>query len=197
MLSLGLSLLGIGKNLLSWLTAGFKWIFASCERVAIALLLALALYLYVDRSSALASAAKWKRTAEVEMALRISNETAYKNAQSIAADMNKRQVAAIKDRYDAIAEKSEIDYEKRLADNKLALNNWMRRQALGRSAGEAGASSPAEVRAETAGTEALPVIPRGFALVPESDLEKTADIQATLAALQQAVIQVMAVDTNK
>lgn len=192
-----LSLLGIGKNVLGWLTAGVKYLFAAWYRIALAVALAAFLWAYMGWTAADKRAMKYKRTAEVEMSLRIANEVAYKDAQKVAADLNKKQVESIKSQYAAIAEKSEIDYEKRLADNKLAISNWMRRQALGRAAGEGGAGSPAEVREEVAGTEAVPVIPRGFALVPESDLDKTADIQATLAALQQAVIEVMAVDTNK
>lgn len=123
---------------------------------------------------------------EKERAAHITTKVGYANAQLVAAELNRHQVAAIKRRYDAIAEKSEIEYEKRLASNKLALNDWMRRQALGRPTESTGAGSATQVQSEAAGTEAVPVIPRGFVIVPESDLDKTADIQATLAALQEA-----------
>jgi len=46
-----LSLLGIGKNLLSWLTAGIKWIFADIHRIAIAVLLGACIWLYVGKAS--------------------------------------------------------------------------------------------------------------------------------------------------
>lgn len=175
-LSLGLSLLGIGKNLLSWLTAGAKWLFAVWYRLAIAALLAVCLWLYVGKSSALASAAKWKRTAEVEMALRISNEVAYKKAQQVAADMNKRQVAAIKERYDAIATETENEYEKRLADNRAALRQWMRAKAAPSIAQSTGAGSAAQMSGE-------PVQDPTEALVPVADLEIAADNYSQLVSL--------------
>ena len=194
-----LRLLGIGGKLMAWGRSAFEWLTGAWYRIVIAMLLGACIWLYVGKSSALASAAKWKRTAEVEMALRISNEVTYKNAQEVAADLNRKQVAAIKERYDAIAEKSEIDYEKRLASNKLALNDWMRRQAqaTGRSGEGIGAGSATEVQTDSTGTEAVPVIPRGFVIVPESDLDKTAVIQATLAALQEAARAIEATKPNE
>lgn len=197
MLSLGLSLLGIGKHIMGWLAAGFKWIFASGERIAIALLLALALYLYVDRSSALASAAKWKRTAEVEMAMRISNEVAYKNAQKAAADLNRKQIEAIQNRYKAIAEKSEILYEKRLTDSRAVVDKFMRSQAVKRPAQGIGASGPAQVQPEVAGEGEMPIVPEGFILLPVNEAYMIAGAYAKLAALQDAAKETMAVDTNE
>ena len=182
---------------LSKISAAIQWLFKAWYRLAIAALLAACIWLYVGKSSALASAAKWKRTAEVEMALRISNEVAYKNAQAIAADMNRKQVAAIKERYDAIAEKSEIDYEKRLASNKLAINNWLRSRTIAGLTEGSRTSTASEVQSEASGTEALPIIPRGFVIVPESDLDKTAVIQATLAALQEAARAIEATKPNE
>jgi hypothetical protein len=175
-LSLGLSLLGIGKNLMGWLGAGFKWIFASGERIAIALALSLCLWLYVGKSSALASAAKWKRTAEVEMSLRIANEVAYKKAQDEAADLNKKQVDSIKSQYAAIAEKEEREYEKRLADNRAALRQWMRAKAAPGIAQSTGAGSPATMPGEL-------VQDPTEAVVPISDLEIAADNYSQLISL--------------
>lgn len=178
MLSLGLSLLGIGKNLLGWLSAGFKWIFASGERIVIALALALCLWLYVGKSSALASAAKWKRTAEQEMSLRIANEVAYRDAQKVAAEMNRHQVAAIKKRYDAIATETENEYEKRLADNRAALRQWMRAKAAPSIAQSTGAGSPATMPGEPVqGTEKTEF------LVSAEDLEIASDNYSQLTAL--------------
>lgn len=148
MMGIALSLLGIGKNLLGWLTAGAKWLFAVWYRLAIAALLAACLWLYVGKSSALASAAKWKRTAEQEMSLRIANEKAYKDAQRVAEDMNRHQVAAIKQRYDAIATETENEYEKRLADNRASLRQWMQARAVVRPPESAGTSGAAPVSAE-------------------------------------------------
>jgi hypothetical protein len=178
MLSLGLSLLGIGKNLMGWLTAGFKWIFASGERVAIALALSLCLWLYVGKSSALASAAKWKRTAESELALRIANEVAYKDAQKVAADLNKKQVESIKSQYAAIAERTEDEYEKRLADNRRSLTLWMQARTIDRDSKGTGTGSatsmPAEVVPGAAQTEFL---------VGAEDLEIASDNYSQLVAL--------------
>jgi len=181
-----LSLLSIGKNVMGWLTAGVKYLFAAWYRIALAVALAAFLWAYMGWTAADKRAVKWKRTAEVEMSLRIANEVAYKDAQKVAADLNKKQVESIKSQYAAIAEKSEIDYEKRLAANKLAINNWLRSRTIEGITSRPRTGPASEVQSETSGTEAMPVIPRGFVIVPESDLDKTADIQATLAALQEA-----------
>jgi preprotein translocase subunit SecF len=171
-----LSLLGIGKNVMGWLTAGFKWIFAVWYRLAIAVLLAACLWLYVGKASETKRADKFKRTAEVEMSLRIANEVAYKDAQKVAADLNKKQVESIKSQYAAIAEKSEIDYEKRLADNRAALRQWMRAKAAPGIAQSTGASSTATVSGE-------PVQDPTEAVVPISDLEIAADNYSQLVSL--------------
>ena len=158
MLSLGLSLLGIGKNLLGWLTAGAKWLFAAWYRLAIAALLAACIWLYVGKSSALASAAKWKRTAEVEMALRISNEVAYKNAQAIAADMNRRQVAEYEERERNHA----ITTDKTIRNNvNLALAGLRARQAAERLANRAGNAETPATASDTSGAGGLPVMDAG------------------------------------
>lgn len=184
------SLLGIGKSALSWLSAGFKWIFASGERVIIAALLAACLWLYVGKTSALAKADKWKRTAEQEMSLRIANEVAYKKAQETAADLNRKQVAAIKERYDAIATETENEYEKRLADNRAALRQWMRTKAAPSVANITGTSGPAEMPGE-------PVQDPKEALVPVADLEIAADNYSQLISLIEWVKKVGEVKPNE
>lgn len=192
-----LRLLGIGGKLMAWGRSVFEWLTGAWYRIVIALLLAACLWLYVGKSSALASAAKWKRTAEVEMALRISNEVAYKNAQAIAADMNRKQIEAIQNRYKAIAEKSEILYEKRLTDSRAVVDKFMRSQAVNRPAQGTGASGPAQVQPEAAGAGEMPIVPEGFILLPVNEAYMIAGAYDKLAALQDAAKETMAVDTNK
>lgn len=171
-----LRLLGIGGKLMAWGRSVFEWLTGAWYRIVIALLLAACIWCYVGWTSADNSAAKWKRTAEVEMALRISNEVAYKKAQQVAADMNKRQVAAIKERYDAIATETENEYEKRLADNRAALRQWMRAKAAPSIAQSTGAGSAAQMSGE-------PVQDPTEALVPVADLEIAADNYSQLVSL--------------
>lgn len=154
------SLLGIGKKLLGWLTAGFKWIFASGERIVIALALALCLWLYVGKSSALASAAKWKRTAEQEMSLRIANEVAYRDAQKVAAEMNRRKVAEYEERERNHA----ITTDKTIRNNvNLALAGLRARQAAqSNSNGSRNAEAPATA-SDTSGTGGVSIVDAGNA----------------------------------
>ena len=159
-LSLGLSLLGIGKNLLGWLSAGFKWIFASGERIVIALALALCLWLYVGKSSALASAAKWKRTAEQEMSLRIANEVAYRDAQKVAAEMNRRKVAEYEERERNHA----ITTDKTIRNNvNLALAGLRARQAAQSNSNRAGTTQAPTPASDTSGTGGVSIVDAGNA----------------------------------
>jgi len=97
-------------------------------------------------------------------------------AQKVAADLNKKQVESIKSQYAAIAEKSEIDYEKRLADNRRSLALWLRSKGSPSQAGSTGAGSPATVSGE-------PVQDPTEAVVPVSDLEIAADNYSQLISL--------------
>lgn len=178
MLSIGLSLLGIGKNALSWLTAGFKWLFAVWYRVALAVALAAFLWAYIGWTAADKRAVKWKRTAEVEMSLRIANEVAYKNAQKEAADLNKKQVENIKAQYAAIAERTEDEYEKRLADNRASLRQWMQARTIERPAKGTGTSSAAAMS-----PEAVPGAAQTEFLVSATDLEIASDNYSQLVSL--------------
>ena len=197
MLSLGLNLLGIGKGTMSWVKAAFGWLFKAWYRVAIAALCVIALYLFLANVSLRRQVLHWKERYTIEATAHITTKVNVANAQKVAADMNRHQVEVIKAKYDAIAEKSETDYEKRIADNRANLAKFMRTQALARVAQGTGTSITSEVQSEASGTEALPIIPRGFVIVPESDLDKTADIQATLAALQEAARAIEATKPNE
>jgi hypothetical protein len=113
----------------------------------------------------------------------------YEGAQAVASQVNKAQVAQIKTEYEKIAAKSENDYEIRLADNRNALDKWMRRQTIKRTAQSAGTSSPAEMPSET--------VPNAEeALVPVSDLEIAADNYSQLISLIEWAKSIGQVKTN-
>lgn len=101
----------------------------------------------------------------------------YEAAQVAAIEINKARVAQIEREYAKIAEKSEIDYEKRIAVNRATLDRWMRSQASKGNPGSTGASEAAPVPGEVvSGTET--------AIVPVSDLKIVADAYAQLDALR-------------
>ena len=107
----------------------------------------------------------------------------YEAAQVAATEINKAKVAQIEREYAAIAQESEIDYEKRIADNRAALDRWMRNQAAKRNTQSTGASEAAPVPGETvSGTET--------AIVPVSDLEIVADAYAQFDALRAWALEV-------
>ena len=107
----------------------------------------------------------------------------YEAAQVAATEINKAKVAQIEREYAAIAQESEIDYEKRIADNRAALDRWMRNQAAKRNTQSTGASEAASVPGEVvSGTET--------AIVPVSDLEIVADAYAQFDALRAWALEV-------
>lgn len=111
----------------------------------------------------------------------------YEGAQLAAIEINKAKVAQIEREYAAIAEKSEIEYEKRIADNRATLDRWMRSQANKGNPSSTGASEAAPVSGETvSGAET--------AIVPISDLEIVADAYAQLDALRAWALEVGKVD---
>lgn len=111
----------------------------------------------------------------------------YESAQVAAIEINKARVAQIESEYAAISEKAESDYEKRIADNRTALDRWMRSQANKGNTSSTGASEAAPVPGEVvSGTET--------AIVPISDLEIVADAYAQLDALRAWALEVGKVD---
>lgn len=105
-----------------------------------------------------------------ERAAHIATKVGYANAQLVAAEMNKKQVEAIKERYDAIATETENEYEKRLADNRAALRQWMRAKAAPSIAQASGAGSPSEMPGEPVqGTEKTEFLVTGEDLKIASD----------------------------
>ena len=111
----------------------------------------------------------------------------YEGAQVAATQINKARVAQIERQYAAISEKAESDYEKRIADNRAALDRWMRSQASKRDTRSTGASEAAPVSGEA-------VSRAETAIVPISDLEIVADAYAQLDALRAWALEVGKVD---
>jgi hypothetical protein len=113
----------------------------------------------------------------------------YEAAQVAATQINKARVAQIERQYAAISEKAESDYEKRIADNRMALSEWMRKQAAKSSTGSTGASEVAPVPGEVvSGAET--------AIIPVADLEIVADAYAQLDALRAWALEVGKVTDN-
>lgn len=132
------------------------------------------------------SASKWQGRAEKALVrLERANKTIsdMKAASEAAKQAALANAARVEAEYKEIADNAKQDYDRALADNRASVERWKlqnRRSATGKGDSTAAATGTEGI----AGTETLPNIPSGFALVPESDLDKTADIQATLVALQ-------------
>jgi hypothetical protein len=117
-------------------------------------------------------------------------EQASKDAKAAALANAQR----VKDEYERISDNAKKDYAVRLADNRAAIERWKLQNRRG-AASQIDSTAAPKVPGGITGAETLPVVPRGFVLLPESDLDKTADIQATFAALQEAARKAMAVET--
>lgn len=138
---------------------------------------------------ALLAALQWQNAKHWQKRYIASEKTVaqYEVGQIAATQINKARVAQIEREYAKIAEKSEIDYEKRIADNRAALDRWMRSQGSKRNTKDTGASQAAPVPSE--------VVPGAeTAIVPISDLEIVADAYAQLDALRQWALEVGKVD---
>ena len=138
---------------------------------------------------ALLAAVQYSNARHWEKRYIVSEKTVarYEGAQLAAVEINKAKVAQIESEYAAIAEKSEIDYEKRIADNRAALGRWMRQQANKGNTQSAGTGEAAPVSSE--------VVPDAeAAIVPVSDLEIVADAYAQLDALIIWALEVGKVD---
>ena len=168
-----LSMLGIGKNLLSWLTAGVKWIFADIHRIAIAVLLGVCIWLYVGKAAETARADK-----QTEVAAKW--ESAYvlvieaQRLATIAAEKNKARVEA---EYQEINNEAEQDYERRIADSRAALQRFLHKNS-GSAASQGDSTSKPEMPAPTVPEAAQALVP-----VRIEDLGIAADNYAQLTAL--------------
>jgi hypothetical protein len=162
----------------------FKVAAAYPLQAAIVALLCLSAWLYWGKQSALDTVAEREATiAQMEQASEDAKAAALANAQRV------------KDEYERISENAKKDYAVRLADNRAAIERWKLQNRRG-AASQIDSTAAPKVPGGITGAETLPVVPRGFVLLPESDLDKTADIQATLAALQEAARKAMAVETT-
>jgi len=185
-LSMAISLLGIGKRLLSWLTECVRWLFKAWYRVAIAVLLMAGVYLFLSNVSLRKQVAHWKERYTVEATAHIKTRVEYTNAQKAAADMNRKQVERIENEYAAIAAKSERNYDALLADSRINLADWMRRsRAAQGSAGRAGTGESATVSGEP-----LQDAAKAEFLVRADDLEIAAENYAQLMALRDWALDV-------
>lgn len=142
------------------------------------------------------SARHWSKLALNEKAAHAASVERYKGAQRVAAELNKAKVERIEREYAVIAEKSEREYDALLASNRASLDRWLRGQASKGNTGSSATGQTTAIQPEITGAETLPIIPRGFVLLPESDLDKVAVIQSTLAALQEAVRQTQVVSVE-
>ena len=155
-----LRFLGIGKTLLSWGRSAFQWLTGAWYRIALAVALAAFLWAYMGWTAADKRAVKWKRTAEVEMSLRIANEVAYKDAQKVAAEMNRRKVAEYEERERNHA----ITTDKTIRNNvNLALAGLRARQAAQSSANRAGNAQAPTTASDTSGTGGVSIVDAGNA----------------------------------
>ena len=154
----------IAKSVIGgWLTkigAAVAWLFKAWYRIVIALLLAACIWCYVGWTSADNRAAKWKRTAEQEMSLRIANEVAYRDAQKVAAEMNRRKVAEYEERERNHA----ITTDKTIRNNvNLALAGLRARQAAQSNPnGTRNAQAPATA-SNTSGAGGVSIVDAGNA----------------------------------
>ncbi len=113
-----------------------------------------------------------------ERAAHIATKVGYANAQKVAADLNKKQVESIKSQYAAIAERTEDEYEKRLADNRRSLALWMQARTIDRNPKGTGTGSATAMPAE-----AVPGAAQTEFLVGAEDLEIASDNYSQLVAL--------------
>ena len=173
MLSFALSLLGIGKRVMGWLSAAIKWIFADIHRIVIALLLGFCVWLYVGKAS------EARRADKMTVAAR-KWETSYVlmvDANRIATEKAKANVKRVADEYERIGNEAEKDYADSLAANHSALERWKlqnRRSAASQDNSATGPEMPTNPMPET--TEAV------FSVRGE-DLEIAADNYSQLVAL--------------
>lgn len=168
-----LSLLGIGKNLLSWLKSGIAWLFADIHRIAIAVLLGCCIFLYVGKQAETRRADKMTTVAAKWESAYVLMIEAQRLA-TIAAEKNKARVEA---EYQEINNEAEQDYERRIADSRAALQRFLRQNSRSAASQGNGTSKP-EMPAPTMPEAAQTLIP-----VRIEDLEIAADNYAQLTAL--------------
>lgn len=187
---IAMKLFGFGKTLLSWGRSALRWIVSDWRHILIALVSLFAAYQWLE-------AGKYQRAHERAVtSLERANKTIadMKAASEAAKQSAIANAARVKAEYERIADNAKITYGRALADNRASVERW-KLQNRRSATGKVDSATATEISTGTVGAETLPIIPIGFALLPESDLDKIADIQATLYALQQAAREVERVQT--
>ena len=175
---------------MSAIRAGIKWALSDWRNAVIVALAVAGAYFVL-------SADKWQGRAERALATveardkTIADMTSASEAAKQAALANAKRVEL---EYKEISDNAKITYDRALADNRATVDRWLRKNNRG-ATGQNNSAAAAEVSTGIAGAEALPQLPAGSVILPESDLDKIADIQATLYALQQAAREVERVQT--
>jgi len=173
MLGMALSLLGIGKRIMSWLAAGVKWIFGAWERIVIAALLCVCVVLYIGKGIESRRADKWATASQ-------KWQTAHElmvTANRLATEAAKANVKRVEAEYERIGNEAEKDYAAGLAANRSNLERWKLQNS--RSATR-NIDSPGQP--EMPG-EPLPPTGEAQFLVTGRDLEIASDNYSQLVAL--------------
>lgn len=87
MMGIALSLIGIGKNILGWIAAGVKWLFAAWERIVIFALLAAVVWFWHGKGVETRRADKWAEASQ-------KWQNAY-NLMVVASEENRRAQIAL------------------------------------------------------------------------------------------------------
>ncbi len=187
MMGIALSMLGIGKRVMGWLSAGFKWIFADIHRLLIAALLCVCVWFYIGWGVE-ATTSETRRVALVAAKQAISDMKAANKQATEFAEAEKRRIETENERK---AENAKRDYETRLASVNGNLARWMRDNA--------NRASQADMPRASEGTSG-PVDPGGAPELPERyavtgrDLELTAQAFAKLEAVQGYLASIQATE---
>ena len=181
----------IAKSVIGgWLTkigAAIAWLFQAWYRIAIAVLLGVCIFLYVGKQAE-------TRRADKQTEVAAKWESAYvlvieaQRLATIAAEKNK---ARVEQEYRDINNEAEQDYERRIADARRNLNDWMRKNNT-RSSAESDSASPT-----TMPESPLPTAENSQFLVTRKDLEIVAENHAQLLALIAWAERVGVVNTEE
>jgi inorganic triphosphatase YgiF len=177
------SLGGLFKRALTAVTSDWRY-------VVIAILSLFTAYNYT-------SANKWQARHEKAQAA-LSKQDKVIADIAVASEAAKQAAVANAKRveleYKEIAYNAEITYNRAIADNRLTVERWLRKNNRG-ATDKINSATPTKIPTGITESEAMSKLPGGFVVLPESDLSKIVDIQATLYALQQAAREVESVST--
>jgi len=155
---------------------------ANWKRILYGTALALLGTLLLVQTARIEGALFWKGLKAENTELR---ETLAKveQAQKLATKLAKEEKARIEAENERKAENAKADYQKRLADNRAAIDRWLRSQA-GSATGNANLPETGKATSGTFGTSPAPVL-FDTVEIPASDLPKIAEAYAKLEALQE------------